>query len=44
MQFLTLASITIMKRSIVSKIKIKVKGFIQAPKNKNTSMHVPSFI
>ena len=44
MQFVTLAGIIIMKDSIMLKIKIKVNDVIQAPKNKNTLMHVSSFI
>ena len=39
-QFVTLACIMIMKGSIMLKIKIKVNDVIQAPKNKNASMHV----
>ena len=44
MQFVTLACIVIMKGSVMLKIKIKVNYVIQAPKNKNTSMHVSSLI
>ena len=33
-----------MKGSIMLKIKIKVNDVIEAPKNKNTSMHVSSFV
>ena len=44
MQFVTLACIIIMKSSVMLKIKIKVNDVIQAPKNKNTSMHVSSLI
>ena len=39
MQFVTLACITIVKDSVMLKIKIKVNDVIQAPKNKNASMH-----
>ena len=44
MQFVTLVCIIIIKGSIMVKIKIKVNGVIQAPKNKNTVMHVSSFV
>ena len=44
MQFVILVCIIIMKGSVMLKIKIKVNDVIQAPKNKNTSMHVSSFI
>ena len=40
MQFVTLVCIIIMKGSVMLKIKLKVNDIIQAPKNKNTSMHV----
>jgi len=42
MHFVTLTRIIIMKGSIM--LTIKINDAIQAPKNKNTSMHVSSFI